>query len=119
MLLLLKFHYHNNLLPTVNSFVEIVQYLLSHPNAPGRYILSERFSQDAVENYFGKQRSKGGRNENPTAKQCLDNASSLRLQGSLAMDPVRGNCQRKRHLFQSQPQVDNTPLPKRKKNRLA
>ena len=33
------------------------------------------------------------------------------LQGSITMDPVRGKCQRKRHLIQSQPQVDNTPLP--------
>jgi len=47
--------------------VEIVEYLLSHPKAPGRYILSEQFSHYPVENYFGKQQAKGGRNENPSA----------------------------------------------------
>ena len=27
-------------------------------------------------------------------KQCLDNATALRVQGSIALDPVRGNCSR-------------------------
>lgn len=58
---------------------------------------------------------KGGRNDNPTAVQCLENVSSLRLQGSLALDPVRGNCCRKRQLFTAQPEIDSTPLPKRRK----
>ena len=110
-------YYHVIFRPTVNSFVEMVRYLLSHPNAEGRYILSERFSQDPLENYFGKQRTKGGRNDNPTAKQCLDNVSSLRLQGSVALDPVRGNCRQKRRLFPTEPEIDNTPLPKRKKQK--
>ena len=27
-------------------------------------------------------------------KQCLDNATAVRVQGSIALDPVRGNCSR-------------------------
>lgn len=96
----------------VRSFVDMVRYLLSLPSAEGKFLLSECLSQDPLENYFGKQRSKGGRSDNPTAKQCLENASSLRLQGSLALDPVRGNCRQKRQLFPAEV-IDNTPVPKR------
>ena len=40
---------------------------LSQPQASGEklYVLSERISQDPLENYFGKQRARGVRNENP------------------------------------------------------
>lgn len=96
----------------VRSFVDLTQYLLSHPGAEGKFFLSERLTQDPLENYFGKQHSKGGRSDNPTAKQCLQNAASLRLQGSLALDPIRGNCRQKRRLF-AEETVDSTPLPKR------
>ena len=37
-------------------------------------ILSESFSQDPLENYFGQQRARGGRSDNPTVQesaQCL------------------------------------------------
>ena len=96
--------------------MELVQYLVRLPTAEGKFFLSEQLNQDPLENYFGKQRSKGGRSDNPTAKQCLQNATSLRLQGSLALDPVRGNCRRKRRLFPAEV-IDNTPLPKRRKCR--
>ena len=39
------------------------QFLLS--KSKGLFLLSERVSQDSLENYFGKQRARGGRNENP------------------------------------------------------
>ena len=97
----------------MKSFVEITKYLLSE--GKDLFILSERVSQDPLENYFGKQRARGGRNENPTVQQCVHNAAALRVQKSQALDPVRGNCSRKRLLFHDEPpQIDNTPLPKRK-----
>lgn len=98
----------------VRSFVDLVRYLLRLPGAKGKFLLSERLNQDPLENYFGKQRSKGGRSDNPTAQLCLQNAASLRLQGSLAQDPVRGNCCRKRRLFPTET-IDSTPLPKHRK----
>ena len=94
------------------SFVEMAKYLLSQED--GLFVLSERFSQDPLENYFGQQRARGGRNDNPTIQQCVDNSAALRIQKSQALDPVRGNCSRKR-LFKEPPQIDNTPLPKRKR----
>ncbi len=55
---------------TIMSFVEMAKYLLSQGD--GLYVLSERFSQYPIENYFGQQRARGGRNENPTLQQCID-----------------------------------------------
>ena len=75
------------------------QYLTDVPDTTGQYFLSERISQDPLENYFGRVRARGGRCENPTAKDCLQSAQSLRVQGSFAMQPVRGNSSRKKHLF--------------------
>ena len=100
----------------VNSFVDMAKYLLSQ-GQDGLFMLSERISQDPLENYFGQQRARGGRNDNPSIQQCIHNAAALRVQKSLALNPVRGNCSRKRQLFQDPPQIDNTPLPKRKRSK--
>ena len=83
------------------------------------FFLSERLSQDPLENYFGQQRARGGRNENPNLQQCLNNAAAIRIQKSLATDPVRGNCSRKRILYSDEEPIisDETPLPKRKRRR--
>jgi hypothetical protein len=73
-------------------------------------------SHKIVLNYFGKQRARGGRNENPNLKQCLDNAAALHVQGSTALDPVRGNCTQKRQVKISEEEViHSAPLPKRRK----
>ena len=95
--------------PTVISFVEMARFLLKLPGV--KFLLSERFCQDPLESFFGHQRSKGGRNDNPTVKQFCDNTVSLRVQGSAALNPLRGNC-RKRPADKVIP-VDDTPLPKR------
>lgn len=76
------------------SFVEVMKSLLSVPGV--QFLLSEKFCQDALESYFGKQRYKGGRCDNPSVKEFIDNAVSLRVQGSAALEPLRGNCSRKR-----------------------
>ena len=89
----------------------MTKYLLSTHDS--LYLLSERFSQDCLENYFGKQRARGGRNENPNLKQCLVNAAALRVH---ALDPVRGNCRKKRQMDISESEIINSvPLPKRRR----
>ena len=96
----------------MKSFVAIVRYLLGVPGV--QYILSEKLSQDPLENYFGQQRARGGRCDNPTMSDCLHSAQSLRVQRSFALQPVRGNCSKKRKLFSEEPPtIDDTPLPKR------
>ena len=80
------------------------------------FLLSERVLQGTVENYFGKQRARDGRNDNPAIKQCLVNDGALRLQNSQALG---GNCSQKRRLYNDP--VDamdvafNNPLPKKTK----
>ena len=82
----------------VNSFVDMAKYLLSQ-GQDGLFMLSERISQDPLENYFGQQRARDGRNDNPSILQCIHNAAALRVQKSLALNPVRGNSSRKSSCF--------------------
>ena len=101
----------------MKSFVELSKKLLTEPDLKGKYILSDHFSQDPLENYFGQQRSSGGWCQNPTVSSCLTSAQSLRIQGSMAMLPVRGNSSRKRRVLKDANMIDNTPLPKRKRRK--
>ena len=52
-----------SLLIIVHSFIELSNVLFGIPGV--EYILSEKFCQDSVESFFGKQRARGGRNETP------------------------------------------------------
>ncbi len=90
----------------VRAFVEMAQVLFCVPGV--NYILSEKLCQDPLESFFGKQRAAGGRNDNPTVQDFCKNTVSLRVQGSAALDPIRGNCKRQLNYNP----VDDTPLPK-------
>ena len=98
----------------MKSFVELSKLLLDLPEVRGKYLLSERFSQDSLENYFGQLRARGGWCQNPTLQSCITSAQSIRVQGSLAMVPIRGNSSRKRRLVHEE-KVDDTPLPKKRR----
>ena len=100
----------SHILFPVHSFVELTTILLAVPGV--QYILLEKFCQDPVESFFGKQRAQGGRNENPNAKQFMDNTVSLRVQGSMALDP---NCRKRNLMDHNTCIVDETPLPKQKR----
>ena len=76
----------------MGSFLELAPFLLQQPGV--KFLYSERFNQDPVEAFFGQQRARGGRNDNPTVQQFCDTTVSLRLQRSAALNPVRGNCRR-------------------------
>ncbi len=101
----------------VRSFCEITRYLLSIDEGRVPYLLSEHFTQDPIENYFGQQRSRGGRCQNPTVQACISSAQSLRVQGSLAMMPLRGNSRRKRRLIPDEV-VDEQRLRKRPRKKI-
>ena len=94
----------------MNSFLDVSKYLLSYPGV--KAVFSERFNQDLLESFFGKQRSHGGHCDNPTVKDFLYNTTSLWLQGALAKGPVGGNC-RRRNSEQAE-LINNAPLTKRK-----
>ena len=89
----------------------MTQALLVLPGV--NYLLSEKLCLDPVESFFGKQRAHRGRSDNPTVKQFCDNTALLRVQGSAALEPICGDC-RKRKVNLSEV-VNNNPLPKRKR----
>ena len=62
---------------TVNSIIEATQFLLQHQV---KYVLTERFCQDPLENYFGRQRSIGAHKDNPTVKDFGYNDNTIRNQ---------------------------------------
>ena len=76
-----------------------------------KFLLSERFTQDPVESFFGQQRQKGGGSDNPTVQQFTYNTSSLRVQRSSA-PLTRSNVRASKH-HQDAEVMDETPLPKR------
>ncbi len=48
------------------SFVKVAKFLLKQSS--GLYLLSEKFSQDPLESFFGQQRARGGRSDNPNVR---------------------------------------------------
>lgn len=104
---------HSNLsiISTVKSFVELVQYILKIPGA--KYFLSERISQDPLENFFGVQRQRGRTGENPNVAQFCKNTQAIRLINSVCAN-VKGNCRGRKQCIDME---DNNPLPKRRRIR--
>ena len=102
---------YEGLLITVHSVIETVRYLLKVPGV--EFVLTERFNQDVLEENFGRHRSIGRRNENPSLYQFGYDSNTTRMQRSIA--PVTGNTKgghkQKRHVSWSI--VDDAPLPKR------
>ena len=71
---------------TINSIIEAVQFLLQHEVS---YVLTERFCQDPLENYFSHQRSLGARKDNPSLWDFGFNDNAIRNQK--VFRPIAGN----------------------------
>ena len=95
----------------VNSFVKIVQYLLTVPGV--KCFLSSRLSQDPLEKFFGCQRQRGKSSENPNVYEFCKNTQALRVINSVCGNVPRGNCRGSKHSIDWQ--AESKPLPKRKK----
>lgn len=94
----------------VYSHIEAIQFLLGEGF---RYVLSERFMQDALEDYFGHQRSKGARSDNPTAHLFGYNDLTIAAQRDIApviRRNVGGRYEKKKWV-----KVSDEPVHKRKK----
>ena len=93
----------------MSTHIEAIQFLLSEGF---KYVLTERFMQDVLEDYFGHQRAKGGRADNPTAQQFGYNDLTIAAQRDIA--PVlRGNVGG-RYEKQKWGEVSDVPVKKRK-----
>ena len=93
------------------SVIEITKYLLQNGAA---FVLTEKFNQDVLEEYFGRQWALGRRNDNPSIYKFGYNSNTIRMQRSVV--PVTGNTRgahptKRRFSWYN---VDNTPLNKRK-----
>ena len=103
---------YEGLCMTVHSFVEVTKYLLSHDV---KYILSNVFCQDPLEEHFGRHRGMGQRSDNPNLWAFGYQENKIRIQRSLALKiQPRGNISRKRNNKKtSRPTViSNSPLKK-------
>ena len=89
---------------TINSMVNIVKFLLG---AGFSYVLTERFMQDVLEEYFGYQRASGRWSENPTAYEFGYNDITINMQQTIK---PKGNVQG-RHTGHWET-VSDEPLPK-------
>ena len=94
---------------TVHSSIELIKYLLSQ-GVP--YVLTERFCQDPLENYFGRQRSMGHRKDNPSLCDFDYNDNTIRTQKRF--QPIAGNC---RNEDPQLAKIDVDTVPCRKSNR--
>lgn len=101
---------YKGLIISVNSTIEATKYLL---NSGMSYVFTQRFNQDLLEEYFGRQRSLGRRNDNPTVQQFGYQANTIRIQRSVhkASGNTSGQCMQKKKSWN---EVDEEILPKRK-----
>ena len=90
---------------SVNSTIKVVQFLHQHHM---RYVLTERFCQDPLENYFGRQRSFEAQKDNPSLRDFGYNDNSIRNQN--IFKPIAGNVQGNVNI-----EFSNEPIPCRKK----
>ena len=91
---------------TVYSVVELVKYLLSR-GVP--YVLTERFCQDPLENYFGHQRSIGTRKDNPSVRDVGYNDNVIRNQKTFR--PIQAGNVAENINFE----INDEPVPCRKR----
>jgi len=97
---------------SVISFVNLAKELLQL--YPGRFILSEHFNQDPVEEYFGRQRRRGGCNDNPTLAQFGQQDLALNVMNSNLITDLRGNT-RGRNVGRPDIDINDMRLPPVKK----
>ena len=102
-----------HLLVTVKSFVELTEYVFKIPGV--KFFLSERISQDPLENFFGCQRQRGRTGENPNVDQFCKNTQALRVINSVCAHVPRGNCRGRRNVIDIK--KESKALPKRRRQR--
>ena len=96
---------------TVKSFIELLRYILRIPGV--KFFLSERLSQDPLENFFGCQRQRCRTNENPNLHKFCKNTQALRVINSVCGTVSKGNCRGNKQVTYMD--ENNKPLPKRRR----
>ena len=77
----LSWQTHEGFQVTAHSAIEATKFLLQEGE---KFVLTERFCQDPIEEYFGHQRKLGRRNDNPDVRQFGYNANTIRMQRTVS-----------------------------------
>ena len=96
---------YNGLRMSIKSLKEVVPFLLNHGFD---YVLSEKFCQDDLENYFGRQRAIGRRKDNPSVRDTLYGDNIIKTQYDTR--PISGNCRKP----EQDTEIPTAPIKKRK-----
>ena len=97
---------------SVNSLVECTKFLLQNGV---KYVLTERYMQDCLEEYFGHQRQRGRRSDNPDTVEFGYNDRILQVQRNVGL-VSRGNVGSRRKEGESRwASIREEPLLKKKK----
>ena len=81
--IVLHLQFYSYVFLTVYSFVELARFLLAQKSR--LFLLSERFNKDPLKSFFGQQRARGGRSDNPNVCSFLYNAQTIRVQMSMVI----------------------------------
>ena len=96
---------------TINSVIELTKFLLA---AGVPYVLTGKFIQDALENYFSMQRAIGRRKDNPSLYDIGYNDNAIR--NARYFNPVKsGNCQSTQESGSSLINMERLPSKKAKR----
>ena len=87
----------------VMSFASVVRDI-SDPGLGKKYLLSAKFNQDPLENFFGRVRQSGGWSNHPSSKTVQEATDVIRLQISSMMDKVRSSSKPKKGYLEKQVQ---------------
>uniref|UniRef100_A0A7M5V4G0 Transposable element P transposase-like GTP-binding insertion domain-containing protein n=1 Tax=Clytia hemisphaerica TaxID=252671 RepID=A0A7M5V4G0_9CNID len=98
---------YNGIKISISSLKEIIPFLLDQCGFD--YVLTEKFCQDDIENYFGKQRAIGRFKDNPTAKDSIYNDNIIKSQFDTR--PIAGNVRKAEF---DPKDIPDTPIKKRK-----
>ena len=96
---------HEGVKMSIYSLKELVPYLRKNGV---KYILTGRFNQDDVENYFGRQRAIGRRKDSPNNRDSLYADNLIKTQYDTS--PISGNVE-----CPVDTEIDFTPMKKRRR----
>lgn len=108
----LSWQTHEGFKLTVSSAIEATKFLLEEGM---EFVLTERFCQDPLEEYFGKQRQLGRRSDNPDIHKFGYNSNTIRIQRSISCQS--GNTRGRKEKERAWEQVTDAKLPCRKKSK--
>ena len=96
------------------SLFYVVKFLLE--SGASFFFFTGKFNEDRLEEYLGKHRSLGRRNDNPDVNQFRYNSNTIKMQRSITINTgnTSGSYGNKKHRA-SWSSVDNGPLMKKKR----